>query len=102
MCIKSIAFAAAALACLSTGAPAATITFGNQEGGLIPSPPDLRSRAVRDEIVQLAMSHCATYDRIAYITGVVPGYGNYVSFTCRFAPGYDPVQQGKSFWSYFR
>ena len=102
MRVMSIAFAAATLACVSTGAPAASIAFGNYAGGLIPSPPDLRSRAVREEILQLAMSHCASYDRIAYITGVVPGYGNYVSFTCQFAAGYDPVKQGRSFWSFFR
>ena len=102
MRVMSVAFAIAALACVSTSAAAATIAFGNYAGGLIPSPPDLRSRAVREEIFQLAMAHCSSYDRIADITGVVPGYGNYISFTCRFAPGYDPVKQGKSFWSFFR
>jgi hypothetical protein len=97
--------AIAVLVCLSTGTQALPLAFANQEGGLIPSPSDpreLRSREFRDAVIQTALQHCASYDRIAYITGVVPGYGNYISFTCRFAPGYDPVKQGKSFWSLFR
>src|SRR5262249_28177177 len=93
-----IALAAVLLVGLSSGAGAVSVTFGNHQGGLIPSPPDLRSREVRSAIAQVASSHCAAYDRSAYITGVVPGYGNYVSFKCRFPRGYDPVKQGASFW----
>lgn len=102
MRITPIVLAAAAFSVLSSGAQAISIAFGNHEGGLIPSPPDLRNRAVQAEIAQTASQHCASYDRIAHITGVVPGYGNYVSFTCRFHPAYDPVKSGAAFPWFWR
>ena len=97
---RSIALAALALAVFSSGAQAATVTFGNQEGGLIPWSSDIPIREFRSAVGQAAIEHCAWYNRVAYITGVVPGYGNYISFTCRFPPGYDPVKAGGSFWSH--
>ena len=99
MQIRSTAIAALALLWFSSAAQSATIVFGNHEGGLIPSPPDLRSQDVRLDIAQTAIEHCAWYNRVAHLTGVVPGYGNYISFTCRFPTGYDPVKDGNSFWS---
>ena len=100
MSMRSITLAAFALSIFSFGAQAATIVFGNNEGGLIPTPPDLRNPEVRRDIGETALAHCAWYNRTAYITGVVPGYGNYISFSCRFPPGYDPVKGGQSFWSH--
>jgi hypothetical protein len=90
----------AALLCFATTAPAqtASIAFGNYQGGLIPSQANLRDREFRAAVMTAANEHCAFYDRIATITGVVPGYGNYISFTCHFARGYDPVRLGRSFW----
>jgi len=98
MRIRSIVLSAVALGCISSSAQAAYIAFGNQEGGLIPSIPDLRDREFQRDAVQIAAEHCAFYNRVAYITGVVPGYGNYISFICRYPPGYDPVKAGASFW----
>jgi hypothetical protein len=104
MHIRSIAFAGVALAALalavfSSGAQAVSVTFGNQEGGLIPSSPEIRNQDFRSAVGQAAIEHCAWYNKVAYLTGVVPGYGNYISFTCRFPRGYDPVKAGGSFWS---
>jgi hypothetical protein len=96
---RSFAFGAIALALLSSGAQSATVVFGNHEGGLIPWSPEVRNQEFRLDVAQTAIAHCAWYNRMAHLTGVVPGYGNYISFTCRFPPGYDPVKDGNSFWS---
>ena len=100
MRIRSIMFAALALALVSSDAQAVSIIFGNQEGGLIPWSPEVQNREYRKEVGQAAMEHCAWYNRIAHLTGVVPGYGNYISFTCRFHPGYDPVKNGAFHWPF--
>ena len=99
MHIRSIAIAALALSALSSGVQSATIVFGNHEGGLIPWSPEVRSQEFRLEVAQTAIEHCARYNKMAHLTGVAPGYGNYFSFTCRFPPNYDPVKDGNSFWS---
>ena len=85
----SLAFAALALAFFSSGANAQWWygVTGNQEGGLIPWSPGIERVAI-----QVAAEHCAGYNKIAYITGPNRGYGNYISFTCRYHPRYDPVK----------
>jgi hypothetical protein len=98
MRIRSIVLAAFTLGSISSGAQAAYVAFGNNQGGLIPSPPDLSIIEVRRDIAQTAIDHCAWYNKVAYITGAVPGYGNYVSFTCLYASNYDPVKAGQSLW----
>ena len=95
---RSIVIAALTLSAFSSSAQAASLAFGNQEGGLIPWSPEIRSLEFRSALAQAAIEHCARYDRVAYLTGVVPGYGNYISFACRFHPQYDPVKDGRSFW----
>ena len=60
---------------------------GNHEGGLIPWSPGIERVAAH-----VAAEHCAGYNKIAYITGPNRGYGNYISFTCRYYPRYDPVK----------
>jgi hypothetical protein len=97
---RSIALAALALAVFTSGAQAVSVTFGNQEGGLIPWAPEISSREFRSAVGQAAIEHCAWYNKLAYITSVVPGYGNYISFTCHYARNYDPVKAGGSFWSH--
>jgi len=52
---------------------------GNDTGGIFPWTPESRV-AARD----IAADHCARYDKVAHVTGVVPGYGNYISFSCQF------------------
>jgi hypothetical protein len=97
---RSIVLIALALAAISSSAQAVSIAFGNQEGGLIPWSPDVRIQEFRNAVAQAATEHCAWYNRVAYLTGVVPGYGNYISFTCRFPRNYDPVKAGAFHWPF--
>ncbi|MGE5534592.1 MAG: hypothetical protein ACM3W7_03660 [Acidobacteriota bacterium] len=52
---------------------------GNDTGGIFPWSPESRIHAR-----QIAADHCARYYKLAHINAVVPGYGNYISFSCRF------------------
>ena len=63
---------------------------GNDTGGIIPWSPALRAYGYRTA----AQEHCGGYHKVARITSVVAGYGNYVGFACEFPRGYDPVKQG--------
>jgi hypothetical protein len=67
---------------------------GNDTGGIIPWSPALRAYGYRTA----AQEHCGGYRKIARITSVVAGYGNYVGFACEYPRGYDPVKQG-TWWS---
>ena len=68
---------------------------GNDTGGIIPWSPALRDYGYREA----AQHHCGGYHKLARITSVVTGYGNYVGFACEFPRGYDPVKQGTWWWS---
>ena len=68
---------------------------GNDTGGIIPWSPKLRAYGYRTA----AQHHCDGYRKVARITSVVAGYGNYVGFACEFARGYDPVKQGTWWWN---
>ena len=70
---------------------------GNDTGGIIPWSPALRAYGYR----AAAQEHCNGYRKVARITSVVAGYGNYVGFACEFAPGYDPVKQGAWIWRWY-
>ena len=71
-------------------APAAAGWFdvakGNDTGGIIPwaDPPP----AYRD----IAMRHCANYNKVGVVTSVPHQYGDYAGFICTFPQGYDPVK----------
>ncbi|HET7850597.1 MAG TPA: hypothetical protein VFL51_16200 [Pseudolabrys sp.] len=52
---------------------------GNDTGGIFPWSHENRIHARA-----IAAEHCARYFKRAHITAVVPGYGNYISFSCRF------------------
>ena len=94
MRMNRLAAAILALGMLSSNAHANIFnTYGNHEGGLIPWSPDTE-RNYRGT----AAAHCASYNKVAYITGIVRGYGNYISFTCRYHRNYDPVTAGMSIW----
>ena len=69
---------------------------GNDTGGIIPWTPALRAHGYRT----VAQHHCGGYRKVARITSVVAGYGNYVGFACEFPRGYDPVKQGTWWWPY--
>ena len=67
---------------------------GNDTGGIIPWSP-----ALREFGYHAAAQNCTGYRKLARVTSVVPGYGNYVSFACEFSRGYAPVKQGNWWWS---
>jgi hypothetical protein len=69
---------------------------GNDTGGIIPWSPALRAYGYREA----AQDHCRGYKKVARITSVVAGYGNYVGFACEFPRGYDPVKRGDWWWQW--
>lgn len=70
---------------------------GNDTGGIIPWSPQLRAYGYREA----AQHHCTGYKKIARVTSVVQGYGNYVGFACEFPRDYDPVKRGDWWWRVF-
>ncbi len=91
---KLLPLAALAAALLATPAKAEVWSVyginGNDTGGIIPWSPALRAYGYR----AAAQHHCTGYRKLARVTSVVRGYGNYVGFACEFPRGYDPVKQG--------
>jgi len=69
---------------------------GNDTGGIIPWSPALRAYGYREA----AQDHCRGYKKVARITSVVAGYGNYVGFACEFPRDYDPVKRGDWWWQW--
>lgn len=60
---------------------------GNDTGGIIPWSP-----AVAQAYPQMAADHCASYNKVAFITSIHRIYGDYIAFVCAFPRDYDPVQ----------
>jgi hypothetical protein len=67
------------------GAPARADTVppfrGNATGGIIAFP-----LATQGDVRQLAVDHCARYDKVVKFLAVDPQYGGYISFACRWVP----------------
>ena len=67
------------------GAPARADTVppfrGNDTGGIIAYP-----LASQTDVRQLAVDHCARYDKVVKFLAVDAQYGGYVSFACRWVP----------------
>ena len=57
----------------------------NDTGGIIPW-----SQAVALTYRQIAVDHCARFDKVAVVTSVHRRYGDYVGFRCFFPRGYHP------------
>jgi len=60
---------------------------GNDTGGIIPWSPD-----VQQSYPQMAADHCASYNKVAFITSVHKVYGDYIAFVCAFPRDYDPIR----------
>jgi hypothetical protein len=58
---------------------------GNDTGGIIEWTPET-DRIYRD----IAITHCARWNRIANITSVHRWYGEYIGFQCIYDRRYDP------------
>jgi hypothetical protein len=54
---------------------------GNDTGGIIAYP-----LAQRADARQLAVDHCARYDKVVKFLAVDAQYGGYISFACRWVP----------------
>jgi hypothetical protein len=54
---------------------------GNDTGGIIAFP-----LAAQTDVRQLAVDHCARYDKVVKFLAVDPQYGGYISFACRWVP----------------
>jgi hypothetical protein len=54
---------------------------GNDTGGIIAYP-----LAAQMDVRQLAVNHCARYDKVVKFLAVDPQYGGYISFACRWVP----------------
>jgi hypothetical protein len=67
------------------GAPARADTVppfrGNDTGGIIAYP-----LASQTDVRQLAVYHCARYDKVVKFLAVDAQYGGYISFACRWVP----------------
>ena len=65
----------------------AQVYRGNDTGGIIPwsCENEADARAI-------AGAYCAGWNKYARITGVVPMYGNYISFNCLWRPNIGPYQ----------
>ena len=60
---------------------------GNDTGGIIPWSPEIAK-----VYPKMAADHCATYNKIAFITSIHRVYGDYIAFVCAFPRDYDPVR----------
>lgn len=54
---------------------------GNDTGGIIAYP-----LAAQADARQLAVDHCAKYDKVVKFLAVDAQYGGYISFACRWVP----------------
>jgi hypothetical protein len=54
---------------------------GNDTGGIIAF-----ELTTQTDVRQLAVDHCARYGKVVKFLAVIPQYGGYVSFACRWVP----------------
>ncbi len=54
---------------------------GNDTGGII-----AYAMASQIDVRQLAVDHCASYGKVVKFLAVIPQYGGYISFACRWVP----------------
>jgi hypothetical protein len=73
--------AAMSLVALAGLALAGCAVKGNDTGGIISWSPENHYAAA-----ELAAGHCARWNKVAVKTGEIPGYGNYISFRCKWDP----------------
>jgi hypothetical protein len=69
------------LACAPARADMVPSFKGNDTGGIIAY--DMAREA---DARQLAVDHCARYDKVVKFLAVEPHYGGYISFACRWVP----------------
>jgi hypothetical protein len=94
MRVRVIAFTAAIFSLIAGTAQGGNFaTWGNDTGGIIPWSP-----AVDVVYREVAIEHCASYNKIAHITSVRRDYGEFIGFECLFDRNFDPIK-GPAFHS---
>jgi hypothetical protein len=81
LALAGLVMAASLVTATSAGAQWVPPFKGNDTGGIVAYaayPPE--------EIRNIAFNHCASYGKIAKLTGVQARYGGYVSFACLWQP----------------
>ncbi|HWM47911.1 MAG TPA: hypothetical protein VNR11_13485 [Xanthobacteraceae bacterium] len=85
---------------VASAAPAGAGWFdaiqGNDTGGIIPWGHP------KPEYALIAAAHCATYNKIAFVTSFPRKYGDYAGFICAFPRDYDPVKAQAAGWWWWR
>jgi hypothetical protein len=82
--IRPAILAASVLGVLASGAARADTVppfKGNDTGGIISY-----GLARDSDVRQLAVDHCAKYDKVVKFLGAQRYYGGYISFACRWVP----------------
>jgi len=69
------------LACVPARADTVPPFKGNDTGGII-----AYELATQADARQLAVDHCARYNKVVKFLAVEPHYGGYISFACRWVP----------------
>jgi hypothetical protein len=69
------------LACMPARADTVPPLKGNDTGGII-----AYELATKADARQLAVDHCARYNKVVKFLAVEPHYGGYISFACRWVP----------------
>jgi hypothetical protein len=69
------------LACMPARADTVPPFKGNDTGGII-----AYELATQADARQLAVDHCARYNKVVKFLAVEPHYGGYISFACRWVP----------------
>ena len=79
--IGALGLVAVMLACAPACADTVPPFKGNDTGGII-----AYSLASQADARQIAVDHCARYDKVVKFLAVQPYEGGYVSFACRWVP----------------
>jgi hypothetical protein len=70
---------------MGAGSAQAQVYHGNDTGGIIPWSCENEAAATR-----IAAAYCARWDKYYRITSVHPHYGDYIAFSCLWAPYVNP------------
>ena len=79
--IGALGLVAVMLACAPAWADTVPPFKGNDTGGIIAYP-----LGAQGDVRQLAVDHCARYDKVVKFLAVDAQYGGYISFACRWVP----------------
>ena len=88
MVLHAIVTLASSAAHAGAAGPGPGLT-GNDTGGIIQWTP-----AIDDTFIEIAVAHCARWNRYAGISSVHRIYGDYIGFRCVYDRRFDPRKAG--------